>query len=192
LVSSLLLGSLQWFPALATSQVRNPGAHAIVILSGDEDSEAPEYGGPSAGPLTLERLEYGARLARELQLPILITGGKTPDADVPLALTMQDSLLRDFNLKPRWIEAKSRTTHENAIFSASILKAEGVDTVYLVTHAWHMPRAKAAFEAAGVAVIPGATRFVTAAVFELKKFLPTPRRPQNSYFPFFEWLGPES
>src|SRR5215813_8789758 len=64
LVSSLLLGSLQWFPALATSQVRNPGAHAIVILSGDEDSEAPEYGGPSAGPLTLERLEYGARLAR--------------------------------------------------------------------------------------------------------------------------------
>jgi uncharacterized SAM-binding protein YcdF (DUF218 family) len=190
-ISSLLLGSLQWFPALATNQVNHPAANAIVILSADADSRAPEYGGSIAGPLTLERLEYGARLARDLQLPILLTGGKTREADVPLAVTMQESLLRDFNLKPRWIETKSRTTHENAILSASILKAEGVNTVYLVTHAWHMPRAKAAFEAAGVAVIPAPTRFVTAPILELEGLLPTPRGLQNSYLAFHEWIGLE-
>jgi uncharacterized SAM-binding protein YcdF (DUF218 family) len=190
-ISSLLLGSLQWFPALTTSQVSHASANAIVILSADAASEAPEYGGSIVGPLTLVRLEYGARLARDLQLPILVTGGKTPAADVPLALIMQESLLRDFNLKPRWIETKSRTTHENAVFSAAILKAEGVNTIYLVTHAWHMPRAKAAFEAAGVTVIPAPTRFVTTPVFELKGFLPTPRSLQNSYFAFYEWIGLE-
>src|SRR5262249_51373556 len=75
-ISSLLLGSLQWFPALTTTQVNHPAANAIVILSADVDPEATEYGGSIPGPLTLERLEYGARLARDLQLPILVTGGK--------------------------------------------------------------------------------------------------------------------
>jgi hypothetical protein len=55
-VSSVLLGSLQWFPPVAPSQFGN-SASAIVILSADSDSQAPEYGRSIAGPLTLERLE---------------------------------------------------------------------------------------------------------------------------------------
>ena len=102
---------------------------------------------------------------------------------------MQETLLRDFNMQPRWMETNSRTTHENAVFSASTLKANGVNTIYLVTHAWHMPRAKAAFEAAGITVIPAPTRFVTAPVGELKEFLPTFGGLQNSYYAFHEWIG---
>src|SRR5215813_4154481 len=59
-VSSLLLVSLQWYPALTTGQVNHPTANAIVILSAEADRRAPEYGGSIPGPLTLERLEYGA------------------------------------------------------------------------------------------------------------------------------------
>src|SRR5215831_12874724 len=64
-ISTLLLRSLQWFPTLTTSQAGQAGANAIVILSRDANSEAPEYAGSIPGPLTLERLEYGARLARD-------------------------------------------------------------------------------------------------------------------------------
>jgi uncharacterized SAM-binding protein YcdF (DUF218 family) len=187
-VSSELLGSLQWFPPLAPSRFSH-SANAIVILSADADSQAPEYGRAIVGPLTLERLEYGAQLARDLRLPILVSGGEIAEADTSLAQIMQESLLRDFNMQPRWIETTSRTTHENAVFSAPILRADGVNTVYLVTHAWHMPRAKAAFEATGITVIPAPTRFVTPPVWELKEFVPTLGSLQNSYFAFHEWIG---
>jgi hypothetical protein len=118
-----------------------------------------------------------------------VPGGEIAEADTSLAQIMQESLLRDFNMQPRWIETTSRTTHENAIFSAPILKADGVNTVYLVTHAWHMPRAKAAFEATGITVIPAPTRFVTPPVWELKEFVLTFGSLQNSYFAFHEWIG---
>ena len=187
-VSSVLLGSLQTFPPLSPSRFSH-SANAIVILSADSDSQAPEYGRSIAGPLTLERLQYGARLARDLNLPILVSGGQIGEADTSLAQIMQESLLRDFNMQPRWTETKSQTTHENAVFSASILKADGINTVYLVTHAWHMPRACAAFELTGITVIPAPTRFVTPPVWELKEFLPTFGSLQNSYFAFHEWIG---
>jgi len=185
----MLLASLQWFPPVPPGQVSHSDADAIVILSADSDLQAAEYGGPIVGPLTLERLEYGVWLARRVQLPILLSGGRLREGEVPLAQTMQESLLRDFSLQARWTEAQSRTTHENAILSASVLKAAGVNTVYLVTHAWHMPRAKAAFEAAGIMVIPAPTRFVTEPVWELEEFLPTFGSLQNSYFAFHEWIG---
>ena len=35
---------------------------------------APEYGGPAAGPGLLERLSYGAYVARRTGLPVLVSG----------------------------------------------------------------------------------------------------------------------
>ena len=57
------------------------GAQAIVILGGGgERALAPEYGGPAAEPLLLERLSYGAYIARKTGLPILVTGFRTEAA----------------------------------------------------------------------------------------------------------------
>src|SRR6266436_1583992 len=51
------------------------GAQAIVILGGGGQRVfAPEYGGPAAEPLMLERLGYGAYIAGKTGLPILVTG----------------------------------------------------------------------------------------------------------------------
>jgi uncharacterized SAM-binding protein YcdF (DUF218 family) len=47
---------------LDLAQVSN--AQAIVILGGGVRREAPEYGGATLGGITLERVRYGARLAR--------------------------------------------------------------------------------------------------------------------------------
>jgi len=52
------------------------------------------------------------------------------------------------------VEAWSQDTHQKATRSAAILKAEGITRIVLVTHAWHMPRAKLVFERAGMTIIP--------------------------------------
>ena len=50
------------------------------------------------------------------------------------------------------LEEQSRNTRENAMFSAKILEERGAQRVLLVTSAFHMQRAVACFEAAGVKV----------------------------------------
>jgi uncharacterized SAM-binding protein YcdF (DUF218 family) len=134
-------------------------AQAIVIVAGGRNRNAPEYGGETVNRLTLERLRYGARLARASGLPILVSGG-TASAGTAEALLMRDALERDFGLRVRWTESASRDTAENGLYSARMLRAESISRVLLVTHAAHMRRAKAEFEEAGLAVIAAPTGFV--------------------------------
>ncbi|MFD2937219.1 YdcF family protein [Spirosoma flavum] len=52
-------------------------------------------------------------------------------------------------------ESKSRNTHENAVFSAPLLRQRfHTNQCILVTSAWHMRRAIACFQKAGVVVTP--------------------------------------
>ncbi len=122
-----------------------PAATAIVILDGGRLNAAPERGGEAVTPRTLERIDVGARLHRRLDLPILVTG---------YGEVMARALHESFAIDPRWIENRSRNTHENAIFSAEILRREGVDHVILVTHFWHMRRSLVAFRHAGLGATP--------------------------------------
>jgi uncharacterized SAM-binding protein YcdF (DUF218 family) len=125
------------------------GAQAIVILGGGgERALAPEYGGPAAEPLLLERLSYGAYLARKTGLPILVTGFKTE------AAAMQGTLLRNFGIDPRWVDGAAFDTFSNAANSARLLEADGIRRIILVTHATHMWRSVHEFTAAGLEVIP--------------------------------------
>jgi len=168
------------YPALDLSKPTN--AQAIVILGGGGVREfAPEYGGPSAEYALLERLSYGALVARKTGLPILVSGGLNE------AVAMRTSLMRDFGTSTRWTENQSRDTYENARFSARILNAEGIKRIILVTGSAHLWRAAHEFQSVGLDVVPapagvwapreaGALRFVpdaaalmrsNAAVYEL-------------------------
>ncbi len=55
---------------------------------------------------------------------------------------MRKVLEREFGISPKWVEEQSNTTQENASESAKILKNEGIKTIDLATHFWHMPRLK--------------------------------------------------
>jgi uncharacterized SAM-binding protein YcdF (DUF218 family) len=57
----------------------------------------------------------------------------------------------------RWVEPMSRTTHENAVRTAAMLKREGIDRIVLVTHVFDTRRAIAEFEAQGLSVVAAAT-----------------------------------
>ena len=187
-ISSALMQSLQPYPALPLT-LSDADVDAIVILGGDLGAYAPEYGGHSVGAWTLERLQYGSRLYRKSRLPILVTGGRPYKTAVSLAEIMRDTLISDFQTPVRWMETSSHNTYENAIFSARLLKAVGMHKIYLVTHAWHMPRALASFQATDIEVIPAPTRFVDPAKPEWMDFLPTSRALIVSYLALHERLG---
>lgn len=91
-------------------------AQAIVILGGGVRRHAPEFGGETLGRLTLERVRYGARVARETRLPLLVTGGALFGGSTEAAL-MKRALEEEFNVAVRWTEERSRDTrlkHERA------------------------------------------------------------------------------
>lgn len=170
------------------AQVRQTGA--IVILGAGVRSYAPEMGGPTVSSLALERLRYGARLARESGLPILVTGG-APEGFVPEAIVMRDVLQQDFGVPVKWSESSSLDTRDNAVYSARLLKAAGIERITLVTHAAHMARARAAFEAAGIEVTPAPTAWLSNPDIEYDwgDFIPTARNAYNGWFAIHEWLG---
>ncbi|HEY4370820.1 MAG TPA: YdcF family protein [Burkholderiales bacterium] len=130
---------------------------AIVVLGGGRGLAFDEHGkvieGEAAGS-TLERLLTGARLQRLTGLPLLVTGGKPDGFDPPEGIVMRDALVGEFKVPVRWVEAASRNTVENARFSAPLLQAAGVKTIFLVTSDFHMRRARALFENQGFAVVP--------------------------------------
>lgn len=177
-------------PALGAGPVA--GAQAIVVLSAARIKHSPEYGGRAVPDfIALERMTYGAHLARSTGLPLLVTGGLLSDApdDEPLALGMERVFAGAFGLPVRWLETASRTTAENARFSAPMLKRDGVRHIILVTDALHMPRARRAFEREGLIVTAGPTFYVEPGRFDPRRLLPSAENLRRSYGALYEWLG---
>jgi uncharacterized SAM-binding protein YcdF (DUF218 family) len=149
-------------PATLTPEHAKNQADTIVVLGGGRYANASEYGDTDAvNEPTLARLRYAAWLHRRTGLPILVTGGAPFGEDTAEALLMQAALEEDFQVRPKWAETRSRNTQENAVFSKQILTAAGIRRVYLVTHAWHMPRAQWAFVNAGLDPVPAPMGFST-------------------------------
>jgi uncharacterized SAM-binding protein YcdF (DUF218 family) len=165
-------------------------AQAIVVLGGGRTDDAPEYGGDTISDATLERLRYAARLHRATGLPLLVAGGSVFGEPVSEAELMQESLVRDFQLRAAWIESRSRTTYENALYSRAILEAAGIRRVLLVTHARHMPRALWAFHRAGIETIAAPTGYSVAGSRATALYLlPSMRALSYSGAAVHEWVG---
>jgi uncharacterized SAM-binding protein YcdF (DUF218 family) len=156
---------------------------AIVILGGGRESSAPEYGVASLSPLALERLRYGIWLGRETGAPVLFSGGMGHSAQpgASEAEVAGEIAAREFLRPLRWTESRSRDTRENAQFTTSSLRGQGVRRLIVVTHGWHMPRALRAFREA--AARQGASWEVVAAPMGLA---PRVERPALRWMPSSE------
>jgi uncharacterized SAM-binding protein YcdF (DUF218 family) len=164
-------------------------AQAIVIPGGGLRAHAFEYGGETLAPLTLERVRYGARLARETGLPVLVTGGTAPGHRASEAEAMRNALQREFGVAVRWVEANSRNTRENARRTAEILLPQGVRRIVLVVHGFDVPRARAEYEEAGFEVIVAATRLARLSSERLSDFLPSASALLAAYYATYELVG---
>ncbi len=185
-IASELLHSLHDEPPPRPEQLAK--AQAIVVLGGGTYHGAPEYGGDTVSATGLERLRYGAQLARQTGLPVGVTGG-APMGGRAEAESMREVLETDFRVAVRWVETASRDTSENAAFLAPQLGRAGVTRIVLVTHASHMRRARAAFEKHGLTVTPAATGYAPPFRSDVLHWLPNASALKSSQIALHEWLG---
>lgn len=171
------------------TDTKRPLADAIVVLGGGTYFNAPEYGGDTVGTATLERLRFAAKLQRETGKPILVTGGAPMGNSTSEAAQMKQVLEHEFNVPVLWSEAASDNTLENARLSQQLLKPAGISRIYLVTHAWHMPRAVLAFQAAGFQVVPAPTAYTTHYRTDLLSFIPNAYALHDSRIFMHELIG---
>jgi len=185
-VSDALLKALEPAPR---DTLAEKGGQAIVVLGGGTYFSAPEYGRDTVSTSTLARLRYAAHLHRALNKPVLVTGGAPQGNPLSEAELMKQVLETEFHIPVQWVEKESRNTLENAELSYRILGPAGVRNIYLVTHAWHMPRARLAFEHSGFTVIPAGTNYVTRFKQTALDFLPNASALLDSSLFFHEVIG---
>jgi len=164
-------------------------AQAIVVLGGGKYHAPPEYGADTVNGASLVRLRYAAYLHRLSGKPILVSGGSPEGSPISEAQAMKATLENEFKTPVLWTEDASANTQENARASFRLLKAQGITRIYLVTHAWHMPRSQREFTEAGFTVVPAPTAFSTNYGFTLLDCLPQAYALRLSSVFFHEVIG---
>jgi uncharacterized SAM-binding protein YcdF (DUF218 family) len=181
-VADALERLVEHYPALDLDKPTQ--AQAIVILGGGgQRNYAPEYRDSAPEYVLLERLSYGAFVARRTGLPILVTGAPRE------ALAMQTSLSRDFGVPARWVENQSRDTFENARFTAQMLKAQGIGRIILITSSTHLWRATHEFEDAGFQVVPAPQGVSAPRDMQALRFIPGAGGLERSNAAVYELIG---
>ncbi|MGI9277606.1 MAG: YdcF family protein [Endozoicomonas sp.] len=183
-VANFLIRGLETYPPLDLQQCQN--ADAIVVLGAGYPRYSPELPGYQPTAMSLERIRYAAILQRKCKLPVLTSGGGSR----PEAVSMADTLNRDYGIDVTWQEQHSLTTWENALYSRKML-GDGKKRVIVVTHAWHMPRAVLSFRRAGFSVIPAPTAFRYEGIpwQQFSYWLPRSRHLQTTELALHEYLG---
>lgn len=166
-----------------------PAAAAIVVLGAGKYHAAPEYGADTVGEASLARVRYAAFLHRHTGKPILVSGGSPEGAALTEAQAMKAVLVNEFRIPVQWAEGGSNNTLENARASSALLQPLGIKRIYLVTHAWHMPRAQRVFTQAGFDVVPAPTLYATHFRTTLLDFMPRAHALRDSSHFVHEVIG---
>lgn len=129
----------------------------IILLGGFEDGWVSSGRGGLGLNEAAERVTEGLRLAlRHPEAKVVFTGGvgsllaHNEDATSPVAEFLEEAGVARERLV---LEGRSRNTYENAAFARDLVKPAAGERWYLVTSAYHMPRAMGLFRKAGFEVI---------------------------------------
>lgn len=110
---------------------------AIVVLGCAVDDQ----GAPS--PALKRRVEAGAALFHAHRAPILVlTGGRVRGRPAEAPGMAAHAVSRGVPTQALLLEDQSRSTRENAAFTARLIPGA---SVLIVTDAWHLPRARRVF-----------------------------------------------
>ena len=166
-------------------------AEAIVVLGANvyaPDASQPE---PLPGYSTFLRCQRAAWLYRNWKtLPVLASGGVS-SSGVVIADVMRQALLEagvpDSMI---WTERASRSTYENALFTARFLQSKQIHRIALVTEAYHMPRSVECFRKQGIDVVPAGCNYrYLQFTGQWSEFFPSPRMIGFNEDSLHEWIG---
>lgn len=167
-----------------------PRADAIVLLGGGVRARVNDH---SLGNLNrwADRILYSAVLYQEGKAPrIVASGGGKENGDTEAGLMRDILAVMGVPADAVVLENKSLTTHDNARYTAPLLRENGWDKVLLVTSAFHMRRAVASFRAEGIDVIAAPTDHQTGPVVPaLGDWLPSHTGLNLTTYALHEWLG---
>ncbi len=199
IVSCNLARLWERYPSLKADRIQQLKPQALVVVGGGLAKNREYDAEFTLNERSLLRLRYAAKLAKAFRLPVLVSGGQVFGSEqgpehVSEASVMAQVLKEEFNIPVDWQEQKSRNTEENARFSHEILQKDGIDTIVLVTQAYHMPRALHEFAKEGFKVLPAPTAFIAGhsdKSFDLSifDFLPSANALRDSFLLAHESLG---
>ncbi len=181
-IANILLAPLENF------KTNDTNASVVVVLGGGSNTN----GVIKAYPDTFKREFYGFYLAKQKRLPLIFSGGgievtKEADnakSDFGLMQQLSNSKLKIY------YESNSLNTKQNAQFTATLFKKLQLPKkIYLVTSAYHMPRALYYFQKAGFKVTPQAVNFKVEKNYSFYDFLPNMANLDNSYTAIHEYIG---
>ena len=133
---------------------------AIVVFSGGVDRSHFERPYPLPDYETTSRCRYAAWIYRSTPVAVLASGGVGAGNGPPFAESMRELLTgAGVPADKIWMEERARNTHENAVFSAQILRQHGVRRIALVVDARSMHRAAACLRREGIEVVAAPSRF---------------------------------
>lgn len=192
-IHNALTSGLEYqYPAYIFDQTL-PQHTAIVLLGGGIQAQAPDYQHQDTlSRFPMMRTIYAAQLAKHTHLPIYATGGSPLNEYATSESSLMKHWLQVFGIEGVSIheEDQANTTWENATFTQTMLQEKNINTIILVTSAWHMPRAVWCFELQGLNVIPAPTDYLTdQSPYDLRSFLPRWDRLGESGHALHEYLG---
>lgn len=178
--------SVPWVAQAAVRSLENEirgkadprGCDVIVVLGSGIVQGSPEQdGAPLPSLESLKRLDAALRWHRKTGLPVLVSGGVVfkEESTVPEGEVMARHLIQNGVPPDRIaVESKSRNTEENAVCSVRLMRSRGWNRPFVVTSAWHQPRAVRCFRRAGVEPAPCPVAFRTDRPVRLtaRDFLP--------------------
>jgi uncharacterized SAM-binding protein YcdF (DUF218 family) len=170
-LANLMLAPLE-LNAEANAAANLDGAAGIIVLGGGIGNEPSLADGDPHLNESGDRMVEAVRLAaRYPSLPVLFCGGKPeilPTQDNETEAAPAGRFFQGFGLVPPrlMLEDRSRNTFENAVQAARILQRKPGQKWILVTSAFHMPRAKALFEAQGFEILARPVDFRTDGFYD--------------------------
>jgi uncharacterized SAM-binding protein YcdF (DUF218 family) len=140
----------------------------------------------------LGRITTAIRLYRRYNIPVIITSGKVyPEGEA--GAPVDKRIMVDLGVDPTNIivEKKSRNTYENARYAAMICQDLGYKKPILLTAAYHLKRARMAFQPTGLTTTPfPAYRYSSDnPAFFWRSFLPCHNSFETSCVAIREYLG---
>jgi uncharacterized SAM-binding protein YcdF (DUF218 family) len=164
-------------------------AQAIVVLGAGvrlgNGADIPDV----LDALSLERVAIGAQAYRRLRLPVLVSGGRVAGAALTEAALMRAALDENFAVPVAWNEDQSRSTWENAVYTAGLLQPQKLTTIVLVSHAWHLPRGLWAFERVGFKALPWPAPRTALRLSRIGDFLPNFAALDDTFYALHEMIG---
>ena len=190
-VSNALFGHLE---SMAV-RTMDPEKHydAVVLLGGLVDEKAMEKSRSLSVNDNIERLLGTLAVMKEGRADYAIISGAPVDTRTPYAeaQVLADQLVLLGIPRERVIvENKAMNTRENATYSAEVARAHGFEKVLIVTSAFHMRRALACYEKAGMHVDTLPVDYRTYAPAAASgSWLPRASHLERSTAAIREWTG---